>query len=65
MNAGFFNTVGYAGPWSSNAWPTPPVLCDREAAGVTMRRAMEQALLADELGFDWIASPSITTPLEF
>jgi alkanesulfonate monooxygenase SsuD/methylene tetrahydromethanopterin reductase-like flavin-dependent oxidoreductase (luciferase family) len=68
MNAGFFNTVGYAGPWSSNAWPTPPVLCDREAAGVTMRRAMEQALLADELGFDWISvsehhySPRILTP---
>ena len=68
MIAGFFNTVGYAGPWASNVWPTPPALCDREAAGITMQRAMEQATLADELGFDWISvsehhySPHILTP---
>jgi len=68
MIAGFFNTVGYAGPWTSNAWPAPPVGCDREAARLTMERAMDQVLLADELGFDWISvsehhySPRILTP---
>lgn len=68
MIAGFFNTVGYAGPWTSNAWPAPPVGCDREAARLTMDRAMDQVLLADELGFDWISvsehhySPRILTP---
>lgn len=68
MITGFFNTVGYAGPWASNVWPTPPGLCDRQAAGITMQRAMEQASLADELGFDWISvsehhySPRILTP---
>src|SRR6266481_4682902 len=68
MIAGFFNTVGYAGPWTSNAWPAPPVGCDREAARLTMDRAMDQTLLADELGFDWVSvsehhySPRILTP---
>jgi alkanesulfonate monooxygenase SsuD/methylene tetrahydromethanopterin reductase-like flavin-dependent oxidoreductase (luciferase family) len=68
MKAGFFNTVAYAGPWTNNAWPTPPVLCDREAGSRTMRQAMDQTLLADELGFDWISvsehhySPRILTP---
>ena len=68
MIAGFFNTVGYAGPWASNEWPMPPCLCARQAAGITMQRAMEQASLADELGFDWISvsehhySPRILTP---
>jgi alkanesulfonate monooxygenase SsuD/methylene tetrahydromethanopterin reductase-like flavin-dependent oxidoreductase (luciferase family) len=68
MIAGFFNTVGYAGPWTGNAWPTAPELCDREAAAKTMRYAMDQALLAEELGFDWISvsehhySPRILTP---
>jgi alkanesulfonate monooxygenase SsuD/methylene tetrahydromethanopterin reductase-like flavin-dependent oxidoreductase (luciferase family) len=68
MIAGFFNTVGYAGPWTGNAWPTPPGLCDREAASRTMTNAMDQALLAEDLGFDWISvsehhySPRILTP---
>src|SRR5262249_32519528 len=68
MIAGFFNTVGYVGPWASSAWPPPPALCDREGANKTTPRAMEQALLADDLGFDWISvsehhySPRILTP---
>src|SRR5229473_7060473 len=68
MKAGLFNTVAYAGPWTNNAWPTPPVLCDREAGSRTMRQAMDQTLLADELGFDWVSvsehhySPRILTP---
>jgi alkanesulfonate monooxygenase SsuD/methylene tetrahydromethanopterin reductase-like flavin-dependent oxidoreductase (luciferase family) len=68
MIAGFFNTVGYAGPWNSTAWPAPPEGCDREAASLTMHRAMDQVLLADELGFDWVSvsehhySPRILTP---
>src|SRR5713226_9157635 len=68
MIAVFFNTVGYAGPWTSNTWPAPPVGCDREAARLTMERAMDQVPLPVELGFDLISvcehhySPRILTP---
>jgi alkanesulfonate monooxygenase SsuD/methylene tetrahydromethanopterin reductase-like flavin-dependent oxidoreductase (luciferase family) len=68
MKAGFFNTVGYAGPPAGSSWPTPPVLCDRQAATATMRQAMDQVLMADELGFEWVSlsehhySPRILTP---
>jgi len=68
MIAGFFNTVAYAGPWTASAWPMPPALCDREAGSRTMSQAIDQAVLADELGFDWISvsehhySPRILTP---
>ncbi|MBI3246796.1 MAG: LLM class flavin-dependent oxidoreductase [Deltaproteobacteria bacterium] len=68
MQVGFFNPVSYAGTPMAPVWPTPPVLCDREAVNVTMRRAREQLCLADELGFDWVSvsehhySPRILAP---
>lgn len=55
MQVGFFNPLSYAGSPTLPAWPTPPVLCDREAVQVTMQRAHEQLRLADELGFDWVS----------
>lgn len=68
MQVGFFNPLSYAGSPTLPAWPTPPVLCDREAVQVTMQRANEQLRLADDLGFDWVSvsehhySPRILAP---
>lgn len=69
MKASFFASVPYASEAAmTRDWPAPPVLCDREAGVRTMSRAMEQALFAEELGFDWVSvsehhySPRILTP---
>lgn len=68
MKASFFASVPYAGESATRDWPAPPVLCDRETGVRTMSRAMEQALLAEDLGFDWVSvsehhySPRILTP---
>ena len=68
MKASFFSSVPYVAPVASRDWPAPPALCDRKAGVDTMNRAMEQALFAEELGFDWVSvsehhySPRILTP---
>ncbi len=68
MNASFFASVPYAAEVKTRDWPAPPVLCDRATGAKTMNRAMEQALFAEELGFDWVScsehhySPRILTP---
>jgi alkanesulfonate monooxygenase SsuD/methylene tetrahydromethanopterin reductase-like flavin-dependent oxidoreductase (luciferase family) len=68
MKASFFASVPYVAPVASRDWPAPPALCDRKAGVDTMNRAMEQALFAEELGFDWVSvsehhySPRILTP---
>ncbi|SRR5579875_637984 len=68
MNASYFCSVPYAAEVKNRDWPTPPALCDRATSAKTMNRAIEQALFAEELGFDWVSvsehhySPRILTP---
>ena len=68
MKASFLATATYAGPSGPFAWPTPAGRCDREVAAMSMRRTIEAARLADELGFDWVSlsehhyAPLMMTP---
>jgi alkanesulfonate monooxygenase SsuD/methylene tetrahydromethanopterin reductase-like flavin-dependent oxidoreductase (luciferase family) len=68
MKASFFASVPYVSEIATRDWPAAPALCDRETGAKTMNRAMEQALLAEDLGFDWVSvsehhySPRILTP---
>src|SRR5579885_1026443 len=68
MKASYFCSVPYVGEVATRDWPVAPAFCDRKAGVDTMNRAMEQALLAEELGFDWVSvsehhySPRILTP---
>jgi alkanesulfonate monooxygenase SsuD/methylene tetrahydromethanopterin reductase-like flavin-dependent oxidoreductase (luciferase family) len=53
MKASFFSSVFYLAP-ASKGWPTPANMYEADAAKASMRTALEQFRLADEVGFDWV-----------
>ncbi len=70
MKASFFCTNTYlsAEPFRHPGWPTPPGLYRSEIGLKSVEVALEQAKLADELGFDWVScsehhyTPLLQTP---
>ena len=70
MKASFFCTNTYlsAEPFRYPGWPTPPGLYRPEIGLKSADVALEQAKLADELGFDWVScsehhyTPLLQTP---
>jgi len=54
MKVTFFSRLPYMGPGPSGAWPVPGGSFSAGAALESMEAGLEQFLLADELGFDWI-----------
>jgi len=70
MQASFFCTNSYlsAEAFSHRAWPTPPALFRSEVGLHSLAVALEQAKLADDLGFDWVScsehhyTPLLQTP---
>jgi alkanesulfonate monooxygenase SsuD/methylene tetrahydromethanopterin reductase-like flavin-dependent oxidoreductase (luciferase family) len=70
MKASFFCTNTYlsAEPFRYPGWPTPPRLYRAEIGLKSVEVALEQAKLADDLGFDWVScsehhyTPLLQTP---
>src|SRR6202162_4454153 len=70
MKASFFCTNTYlsAEPFRYPGWPTPPGLYRPEIGLKSVEVALEQAKLADDLGFDWVScsehhyTPLLQTP---
>jgi alkanesulfonate monooxygenase SsuD/methylene tetrahydromethanopterin reductase-like flavin-dependent oxidoreductase (luciferase family) len=68
MKAALFTLVPYMGPAPQSTWPVPVQGYATEAAQQSMRFAMEQWELADQVGFDWVTvaehhySPMSLTP---
>ena len=70
MKASFFCTNSYlsAEAFRHHGWPTPPALYRSEVGLRSVGVALEQAKLADELGFDWVScsehhyTPLLQTP---
>jgi len=69
MKVSYLCSASYDGPGPSmGSWPAPPAACDRETARASMAHALENARLAESLGFDWISvsehhySPIMLTP---
>jgi alkanesulfonate monooxygenase SsuD/methylene tetrahydromethanopterin reductase-like flavin-dependent oxidoreductase (luciferase family) len=70
MKASFFCTNSYLSPEAFHhpGWPTPPGRYRPEIGAQSVEFALEQARLADEAGFDWIACsehhymPGLQTP---
>src|SRR5215472_4884919 len=70
MKASFFCTNTYLSPeaFQHPGWPTPPRIYQPEIGMRSVEFALEQARLADEAGFDWIACsehhymPRLQTP---
>ena len=70
MLASFFCTNSYlsAEAFRFQGWPTPPALFRSEVGLRSVNYALEQAKLADELGFDWVScsehhyTPLLQTP---
>jgi alkanesulfonate monooxygenase SsuD/methylene tetrahydromethanopterin reductase-like flavin-dependent oxidoreductase (luciferase family) len=70
MKASFFCTNTYLSPeaFQHPGWPTPPRIYQPEIGMRSVEFALEQARLADEAGFDWIACsehhymPGLQTP---
>jgi alkanesulfonate monooxygenase SsuD/methylene tetrahydromethanopterin reductase-like flavin-dependent oxidoreductase (luciferase family) len=70
MKASFFCTNTYlsAEPFRYPGWPTPPRLYRSEIGLKSVDIALEQATLADQLGFDWVScsehhyTPLLQTP---
>jgi len=70
MQASFFCTNTYlsAEPFRYPGWPTPPGLFRAEVGLKSVDIALEQAKLADDLGFDWVScsehhyTPLLQTP---
>ncbi|HKV54550.1 MAG TPA: LLM class flavin-dependent oxidoreductase [Candidatus Binataceae bacterium] len=70
MKASFFCTNSYlsAEPFKYPGWPTPPGLYRSEIGLKSVEVALEQAKLADDLGFDWVScsehhyTPLLQTP---
>ena len=55
MQAALFCPAPYAGPVSRPGWPVPVTDYAAEVAEDSMAWALEQASMADELGFDWVS----------
>jgi alkanesulfonate monooxygenase SsuD/methylene tetrahydromethanopterin reductase-like flavin-dependent oxidoreductase (luciferase family) len=53
MKAAFFSSVFYLAP-APGGWPTPANTYSADAAKLSMRTALAQFRLADEVGFDWV-----------
>jgi alkanesulfonate monooxygenase SsuD/methylene tetrahydromethanopterin reductase-like flavin-dependent oxidoreductase (luciferase family) len=70
MKASFFCTNSYMSgeAFRYQGWPTPPALFRSEVGLRSVDFALEQAKLADELGFDWVScsehhyTPLLQTP---
>src|SRR5262247_2107307 len=70
MKASFFCTHSYASPepFKHPGWPVPPGLYRPEVGLRSVEVTLEQAKLADELGFDWVScsehhyTPLLQTP---
>ena len=68
MKAALFTPCTYHGPSETPGWPTPAAAYSEEAAAQTFETALQQARLADEVGFDWVTvaehhfSPFCITP---
>ena len=54
MKAALFSPMRYQGPSSGTGWPIPGTTYSVEAAEKSMRSALAQFRLADEVGFDWV-----------
>lgn len=55
MQAALFCPVPYAGVVRRPGWPVPVTEYEAEVAEDSMAWALEQAGMADELGFDWVS----------
>ena len=55
MKASLFCNCRYTAPAPEGTWPVPADGYSSEAAQQTLQRALDQARLADETGFDWVA----------
>jgi alkanesulfonate monooxygenase SsuD/methylene tetrahydromethanopterin reductase-like flavin-dependent oxidoreductase (luciferase family) len=53
VKAAFFSSVFYLAA-APKGWPTPANTYSADAAKLSMRTALEQFRLADEVGFDWV-----------
>jgi alkanesulfonate monooxygenase SsuD/methylene tetrahydromethanopterin reductase-like flavin-dependent oxidoreductase (luciferase family) len=70
MQVSFFCTNSYLSgeAFRQHVWPTPPALYRSEVGLRSAEFALEQARLADELGFDWVScsehhyTPLLQTP---
>jgi alkanesulfonate monooxygenase SsuD/methylene tetrahydromethanopterin reductase-like flavin-dependent oxidoreductase (luciferase family) len=70
MKASFFCTNSYLSPepFQHEGWPAPPRFYNPEIGAQSAAFALEQARIADEAGFDWIACsehhymPRLQTP---
>ncbi len=69
MKLSYLCAAGYDGPGPGlGTWPARPADCDRDTAQRSMAQALDNALLAEALGFDWISvsehhySPIMLTP---
>ena len=70
MQVSFFCTNSYLSgeAYRQHVWPTPPALYRSEVGLRSVDFALEQATLADELGFDWVScsehhyTPLLQTP---
>ena len=54
MKAALFTPCTYHGPSEGAGWPTPGRVYSEQAASETFQTALDQARLADEVGFDWV-----------
>ena len=69
MKASFLAAASYqrAAP-RFGPWPAAPKDCDRETAAYSLRRTIENARRAEDLGFDWVSvsehhyAPAMLTP---
>jgi len=69
MKLSYLCSAAYDGPGPGlGVWPAPPANCDRETAQRSMAQALDNARLAEAVGFDWISvsehhySPIMLTP---
>lgn len=55
MKISLFCTTRYIGPAVRGTWPVPTTQYEPEIAQSSMQLTLDQAKLADEVGFDWIS----------
>ncbi len=57
MKASYLCSNSYLSPepYRHRGWPTPPTLFDPKIGQLSTAYALDQARLADELGFDWVS----------
>jgi alkanesulfonate monooxygenase SsuD/methylene tetrahydromethanopterin reductase-like flavin-dependent oxidoreductase (luciferase family) len=69
LKVSYLCMTGYDGPAPGlEIWPASPEFCDSEVAQRSMRRYLDMAVRAEELGFDWVSvsehhyAPYMMTP---